>query len=169
MRDGFKEGRQKEMKTDEQGESGRESKTGDRRGLLIMKEKIKLVCEQIKKFMNLLLTFCLDPQTIYDLLQHACSVMSDSSQPHALYPARLLCPCSSLGKNTRMGSHSLLQGIFPAQGSNLSLLHCRRAPYHLSHQRRTVSFLLSVCLMLSLTLGFQSVRSTSSRDNIQVE
>ena len=83
-------------------------KTGDRRELLIMKEKIKLVCEQIKNFMNLLLTFCLDPQTIYDLLQHACSVMSDSSQSHALYPARLLCPCSSLGKNTRLGSHSLL-------------------------------------------------------------
>lgn len=29
MRDGFKEGRQKEIKTDEQGESERESKTGD--------------------------------------------------------------------------------------------------------------------------------------------
>ena len=61
MRDGFKEGRQKEMKTDEQGESERESKTGDRRGLLVMKEKIKLACEQTKTFMNLLLIFCLVP------------------------------------------------------------------------------------------------------------
>ena len=27
-----------------------------------------------------------------------------------------------------------LQGIFPAQGSNLGLLHCRQILYHLSHQ-----------------------------------
>ena len=33
-----------------------------------------------------------------------------------------------------MGSHSLLQGIFLTQGSNLSLLHCRQILYHLSHE-----------------------------------
>ena len=32
------------------------------------------------------------------------------------------------------GSHSLLQGIFPAQASNEGLLHCRQIIYHLSHQ-----------------------------------
>ena len=32
-----------------------------------------------------------------------------------------------------MGCRSLLQGIFPTQGSNPGLLHCRRIPYHLSH------------------------------------
>ena len=37
-------------------------------------------------------------------------------------------------QNTRAGSCSLLQGIFPTQGSNPSLLHCRRIPYQLSHQ-----------------------------------
>ena len=31
----------------------------------------------------------------------------------------------SPGKNTGVGSHSLLQGISPTQGSNCSLLHCR--------------------------------------------
>ena len=31
----------------------------------------------------------------------------------------------SPGKNTGVGSHSLLQGISPTQGSNSSLLHCR--------------------------------------------
>ena len=31
----------------------------------------------------------------------------------------------SPGKNTRMGCHALLQGIFPTQGSNPSLPHCR--------------------------------------------
>ena len=32
------------------------------------------------------------------------------------------------------GSHSLLQGIFPSQGSNPGLLHCRQILYQLSHQ-----------------------------------
>ena len=45
-----------------------------------------------------------------------------------------LCPWNSLGKNTEESSHSLLQGIFPTQGSNPGLLHCRRILYHLSHQ-----------------------------------
>ena len=33
-----------------------------------------------------------------------------------------------------MDSHSLLQGIFPTQGLNLGLLHCRWIFYSLSHQ-----------------------------------
>ena len=37
-------------------------------------------------------------------------------------------------KNTGVGSHSLLWGIFPTQGSNPTLLHCRQILYHLSHQ-----------------------------------
>ena len=37
-------------------------------------------------------------------------------------------------ENTGVGCHSLLQGIFPTQGSNLGLLHCRQILYHLSHQ-----------------------------------
>ena len=38
----------------------------------------------------------------------------------------------SLGKNTRVGCHALLQGIFPTQGSNPGLLDCRRILYLLS-------------------------------------
>ena len=52
---------------------------------------------------------------------------------HGLWLARLLCPWNSPGKNTRVGCHSLLQGIFPTQGSNLGLLHCRQILHHLSH------------------------------------
>ena len=37
-------------------------------------------------------------------------------------PARLLCPWDSPGKNTGVGCHALLQGIFPTQGLNLHLL-----------------------------------------------
>ena len=40
----------------------------------------------------------------------------------------------SPGKNTGVGSHSLLQGIFPTQGLNPRLLHCRQILYSLSHQ-----------------------------------
>ena len=40
----------------------------------------------------------------------------------------------SPGKNTGVGCLALLQGIFPTQGSNPGLLHCRRILYHLSHQ-----------------------------------
>ena len=64
----------------------------------------------------------------------SCSVMSDSLQPYGLHPARLLCPWNSPGKNTGEGSHSLLQGIFPTQGSNLGFPHCRQILYHLSHR-----------------------------------
>ena len=48
--------------------------------------------------------------------------------------ARLLCPRYSSGKNTGVGCHSLLQGIFPTQGLNSGLLHYRLIHYHLSHQ-----------------------------------
>ena len=41
----------------------------------------------------------------------------------------------SPGKNTRLGCHALHQGIFPIQGSNWGLPHCRWILYHLSHQR----------------------------------
>ena len=34
------------------------------------------------------------------------------------------------GKNTGVGCHSLLQGIFPTQGLNLGLLHCKQILYH---------------------------------------
>ena len=62
------------------------------------------------------------------------SVMSDSLHPHALLPARFLSPWNFPGKNTGLGTCFLLQGIFPTQGSNLSLPHCRQILYHLRHQ-----------------------------------
>ena len=44
------------------------------------------------------------------------------------------CPWDSLGKNTRAGCHSLLQGIFTTQGLSLGFLYCRKILYHLNHQ-----------------------------------
>ena len=57
------------------------------------------------------------------------SVVSDSLQPHGLYS-----PWNSPGQNTGVDSLSLLQGIFPTQGSNPGLPHCRWILYHLNHQ-----------------------------------
>ena len=50
-----------------------------------------------------------------------CSVVSDSLQPHGLYS-----PWNSPEQNTGVGSLFLFQGIFPTQGSNPGLLHCRQ-------------------------------------------
>ena len=44
--------------------------------------------------------------------------------PHGIFP----------GKNTGVYCHFLFQGIFPTQGSNLGLLHCRKILYQMSHQ-----------------------------------
>ena len=64
----------------------------------------------------------------------SCSIMPNSLQLHGLQPARLLCPWNFPGKNTGVSCHSLFQGIFPTQGLNLCLLHCRHVLYHLNHQ-----------------------------------
>ena len=57
------------------------------------------------------------------------SVMSDSLRPHELHS-----PWNSPGRNTGVGSLSLLQGIFSTQGSNPGLPHCRWILYQLSHR-----------------------------------
>ena len=59
----------------------------------------------------------------------SCSVVSDSLWPRGLYS-----PWNSPGQNTGVGSCSLLQGIFPTQGSNPGLPHCRRILYQVSHK-----------------------------------
>ena len=63
-----------------------------------------------------------------------CTQSRLTLQPHELYLARLLCPWNSPGRNTGAGCHSLPLGIFPTQGWNSSLLHCRLILCHLSHQ-----------------------------------
>ena len=55
------------------------------------------------------------------------SVVSNSLQPHGLHT-----PQNSPGQKTKVGSLSLLQGIFPIQGSNPGLPHCRQILYQLS-------------------------------------
>ena len=57
----------------------------------------------------------------------------------------------SLGKNTGVGCHALLQGIFPTHGLNPDLLHCRHILYHLSTREAQLIPLSSV-VQLSLTV-----------------
>ena len=57
------------------------------------------------------------------------SVVSASLWPHGQYS-----PWNSPGQNTGMSSLSLLQGIFPIQGSNSGLPHCRQILYQLNHK-----------------------------------
>ena len=56
---------------------------------------------------------------------HVCCMLShyDSLQPYRPEPSRLLCPWDSPGKNTGVDCHTLLQGIFPTQGSDQHFLH----------------------------------------------
>ena len=70
-------------------------------------------------------------ESMNDLL--ACSVASVMS--NSLDPMDYSLPGSSVhgdspGKNTGVGCHFLLQGIFPTQGSNPGILHCRQLLYH---------------------------------------
>ena len=52
-----------------------------------------------------------------------CSVVLDPLQPHGPYPPGSSCPWGFPGRNTAVGCHLLLQGIFPTQGLILCLLH----------------------------------------------
>ena len=64
------------------------------------------------------------------------SIVSDSLRPHGLYS-----PWNSPGQNTGVGSRFLLLGIFPTQGLNPGLSHCRRTLYQLSHKGSPLVYL----------------------------
>ena len=72
---------------------------------------------------------------------------------------RFLCPWDFPGKNTGVGCHFLLQEIFPTQGLNPGLPHCRQTLYCLSHQGRSEILQLFIVLPYSLlpTLGLLSL------------
>ena len=72
--------------------------------------------------------------TMYPCFYESCSVVSDSLLPHELYS-----PWNSPGQNTGVGSHFLLQGVFPTQGSNPDLPHCKRILHQLSHHGSPIS------------------------------
>ena len=89
------------------------------------------------------------PLTLQDNFLHGMSILTlkkvkVKSLSHARLFAtpwivactKLLCLWDFQGKSTGVGCHFLLQGIFPTQGSNPGLSHCRQTLYCLSHQGR---------------------------------
>ena len=68
-------------------------------------------------------------------------------QYHGLWPVRFLCPWKSPCKNTEVGS--LLQGIFPTQGSNLGLPHHRQIFHWLSRQGSPPLFHIQFCCFMT--------------------
>ena len=69
----------------------------------------------------------------------SCAVLSPQSCPTLCNPRDCSPPGFSVhgdspGKDTGVGCQALLQGIFPSQGSNPRVLHCKWILHHLSHQ-----------------------------------
>ena len=73
-----------------------------------------------------------------------------------LQPLGLYSPWNSPGQNIAVGSLSILQGIFPTQGLNPGLLHCRQILYQLSYKESplVVFFFLCVCVYLFFFILF---------------
>ena len=83
----------------------------------------------------ILITVSGDPQVVLPFValnDHASVCYSVPLTGRACDPTD--CPWNSPGQNTGVGSRSLLQGIFPSQGSNPGLLHCKQILYQLSHK-----------------------------------
>ena len=84
--------------------------------------------KSVKNTKNIYLSF-----SYIEFLHETRSIVSSSLLPRGLYS-----PWNSPGQNTGVGSLSLLQGIFPTEGSNPGLPHRRRILYQLSHRRSAV-------------------------------
>ena len=76
---------------------------------------------------------------------HTANRLNEASIGHVSLLLQLLP-----GQNTGVGSRSLLQGIFPTQGSNPGLPHCRRMLYQLSHRVLVYLFNTQQCVSVNL-------------------
>ena len=81
------------------------------------------------------------PHFLISLVSLLCCVLCFVSQSGLTLCGSMACSPSgssvhghSPGKNTGVGCHALLQGIFPTQGPNPGLPHCRQVLHYLSHQ-----------------------------------
>ena len=102
------------------------------------------------------------PSQFFSLYVHAKSLQSCLTlcDPMDCSPigTTLDCPWDSPGKNTGVGCHALLQGIFPTQRSNLCLLLCRRILYHWCHLGSPLQLIKHIK---------QVMRSSQQRENIK--
>ena len=106
----------------------------------------------ISPHLNTLVLVHLCSQALPSSCVHACLVIqSDSLQPYRLQPARFFCPWDFPGKNTGVGCHFLLQGIFPTQGLNPCLLHCEADSLPLHYLRSLHSIVIKVYILNQIT------------------
>ena len=91
------------------------------------------------------------------LIAKSCLTLQELQELQGLSPARILCPWNFPGKNTGVGCHFLLPGIFPTQGLNPCLLHCRQILYHLRHQ----GSLLYREMLSNLPFTFKNIKPPS--------
>ena len=92
---------------------------------------------------------------------HACMLNHLVMKPYGLWPTRLLCPWDSQGKNPGVGSHFLLQWIFPTQESSPDLLHCRQILYQLSYEGSPITLLQTenITIVKVVNSGFSQERA----------
>ena len=97
--------------------------------LSITIEKLKNLVTHLKITMVGPLHFFTNVIVVRDTQKFCCCLVAKSCltllRPHRLLLTRLLCPWDPPGKNTGVGCHFFLQGIFPIQGWNPRLPHCR--------------------------------------------
>ena len=101
-----------------------------------------------------------------------CSAVSNSLWPHGLLLVRLFCLWNSLGKNTRVGLHFLLQGIFLTQGLKLylpHLLHWQMDSLPLYHLLQSLFLKFWQALTTSTSPHQGSFRSSSFSQKLLME
>ena len=72
-----------------------------------------------------------------------------------------------LQANTGVGSHALLQGIFPTHGSNQGLLHTLQILYHKSHQG-TFFLTFTQCMITHVPINSNIVNSERRAVSIEI-
>ena len=103
------------------------------------KSKKVILCYNTWKANQSSLLQLVTPPNLHSTLRHSSGIYQHVMWKWklcrvSLRPHRLCSSWNSPGQNTEVGSHSLLQGIFPTQESNPSIPNCRRILYQLSHQ-----------------------------------
>ena len=118
------------------------------------KEKTHLICSMVIYFKDFFIL----------ILYIKVKVNIAESYP-TLWDPMDYSPWNSQGQNTAVGSHSFLQDIFPNQGPNPGLPHCRWILYQLSHKANP--FHMYVCIYLfSMGMVFIPVSCTMSQSSI---
>ena len=135
----------------------------------------RLIITFLPRSKCLLISWQLSPSAV---ISESHSVVSESLQSHGLYS-----PWNSPDQNIGVGSLSLLQGIFPTQGLNSGLPHCRQILHQLSHKgqaawpkkKKEIFFCLTLCRQflkpiwnISLVSNYIIYQNKSNKKKIKI-